>query len=83
MYQRAAKNLASEIAKRSSDNFPAMKRWVLDWSTHPQIDAGKFMGGPLLAQRRREAWDMLEFKNKEGLFTGVAFYRMPNLTTGD
>lgn len=76
-YQAAARRLAVRLSGYyDRDAFPAMKRWILDWSQYPQADVGKQMHYPL-HWLHRDAWTMETFKNAEGLLTGVSFRRVP------
>lgn len=78
-YQYATKRLALMIGQcYDTDWFPAMRRWVLDWSDYPQLRTVRHVDG-FLYLWRRSAWEMethRTFKDDAEWLTGVCFSRI-------
>lgn len=78
-YQYAVKRLAHMIGEcYDTDWFPAMRRWVLDWSDYPQLRTVRHVDG-FLYLWRRSAWEMETYrmlKNDVEWMTGVCFSRI-------
>lgn len=75
-YQQAARSLANELSRYSSrEDFPAMRRWILDWRAYPQysnstrIETSLYAGGI-------HAWEVDQWIDDAGVITGVCFFRV-------
>ncbi|KAH7385895.1 hypothetical protein BKA66DRAFT_63532 [Pyrenochaeta sp. MPI-SDFR-AT-0127] len=75
-YQYAAGRVATEIGRWGPiEDVPAMKRWNIVWRAYPLARARIFMDAPL-RRYHKTTWEMEEFKNEQGLLTGVSFSRI-------